>query len=310
MTVVSFPDRSWLEDVGPVAGVEPVVWDLVGERPDRPVEVVVPPYLGGAGVLAAIETMPSVRVVQLLSAGYDTALPLIPAHITVANAAGVHDASTAELAVALALAVLRGIPDAVRDAEHGEWSRRPTRRSLADRRVLVVGYGSIGRATAARLAPFEVSLTAVASRPRAGDDLVTTVHGVDELPRLLPDHDVVIVSVPLTERTAGLVGEAFLGALPDGAVVVNIARGAVVDTAAVLRHAGRLGFGLDVTDPEPLPADHPLWSAPGVLVTPHIGGDTTAFRPRAVAHLRDQLRRVVAGEPLRAVVREATGASG
>jgi phosphoglycerate dehydrogenase-like enzyme len=306
MIVVSFPDSAWRDGVGPVDGIRPVVWDPREPAPDVPIEVVIAPYLRPPGELAAVAGLPSVRLVQLLTAGYDGALDAVPEGVAVANAAGVHDASTAELAVGLALAALRGIPEAVRSAEHGEWLPLEGRRSLADRRVLVLGYGSVGRAIARRLQPFEVSLCAVASRARAGDDVVEVVHGVDELLALLPRQDLVIVSVPLTEATRALVDEEFLAALPDGSVVVNVARGQVADTAAVLRHAGRLTFALDVTDPEPLPTDHPLWSRPGVLITPHVGGATSAFRPRAVALLRDQLARLGSGRPPRHLVRHAT----
>ncbi len=306
MTVVSFPDTEWRDRVGQVDGVEPVVWDPRDPVPDRPVEVVVAPYLRPVAELAAVAGMPSVRLVQLLTAGYDGALDAVPERVAVANAAGVHDASTAELAVGLAISSLRGIPEAARSGTRGEWLREPMRMALADRRVLVLGYGSVGRAIARRLLPFEVALTAVASRARAGDELVPEVHGVDELARLLPAQEVVIVSTPLTEDTRGLVGDTVLEALPDGALVVNVARGAVADTDAMLRHAGRLTFALDVTDPEPLPPDHPLWSAPGVLITPHVGGATSAFRPRAVSLLRDQLARVAAGEAPRHLVRHAT----
>lgn len=310
MTVVSFPDPSWRDDVGPLDGIEPVLWDPREPVPDRPVEVVIAPYLRPAAELAAVAGMPSVRLVQLLTAGFDGALEAVPDTVAVANAAGVHDASTAELAVGLALAALRGIPEAVRAGDRGEWLRMAGRRALADRRVLIVGYGSVGRAIAARLRPFEVGITAVASRARVGDDLVERVHGALDLPDLLPAHDVVILAVPLTDATRGLVGEDFLAAVPDGALVVNVARGQVADTDAVMRHAGRLAFALDVTDPEPLPADHPLWSAPDVLITPHVGGATSAFRPRAVALLRDQLARLADGRPPLHLVRHATYPSG
>ena len=310
MTVVSFPDPAWRDDVGPVDGVEPVVWDPRDPLPDRPVEVVIAPYLRPAGELSAVSGMPSVRLVQLLTAGYDGALDAVPEQVAVANAAGVHDASTAELAVGLAISSLRGIPEAVRSGTRGEWLREPMRQSLADRRVLVLGYGSVGRAIARRLLPFEVSLTAVASRARPGDDLVAEVHGVAELDRLLPDHDVIIVSTPLTDATRGLVDDAFLSLLSDGALVVNVARGAVADTDAMLRQAGRLSFALDVTDPEPLPPDHPLWTAPGVLVTPHVGGATSAFRPRALTMLREQLARVVKGDAPLHLVRHPTPTTG
>ena len=300
--VASFPDEQWLDAVGPVDGVTSVVWAPEGPVPEEDVDVYVAPYMGGPDQVAVVAEKPSVRLVQLLSAGYDNVVPVLPEGVALANAAGVHDDSTAELAVGLALASLRGIDDAARDMTKGEWPGRRVRRSLADSRVLVVGYGSIGRAIARRLGSFEVSLTAVASRARGGDDLVERVHGIDELPGLLPDHDVVVLVVPLTDDTRHLVDDDFLSALADGSLVVNVARGPVVDTDAMLRHAGRLSFALDVTDPEPLPADHPLWSAPGVLVTPHVGGVTTAFRPRAVRLLRRQLENLVAGgEPVNVV---------
>lgn len=300
--VASFPDEQWLDAVGPVDGVTSVVWAPEGPVPEEDVDVYVAPYMGGPDQVAVVAEKPSVRLVQLLSAGYDNVVPVLPEGVALANAAGVHDDSTAELAVGLALASLRGIDDAARDMTKGEWPGRRVRRSLADSRVLVVGYGSIGRAIARRLGSFEVSLTAVASRARGGDDLVERVHGIDELPGLLPDHDVVVLVVPLTDDTRHLVDDDFLSALADGSLVVNVARGPVVDTDAMLRHAGRLSFALDVTDPEPLPADHPLWSAPGVLVTPHVGGVTTAFRPRAVRLLRRQLEALVGGgDPLNVV---------
>jgi phosphoglycerate dehydrogenase-like enzyme len=306
MVLASFPDRSWAEEVGPVDGVEPVIWHPAEGLPPAPVEVVVAPYVFDASPLAIVADVPSVRLVQLLTAGYDSALAVLPPEVALANAGGVHDASTAELAVGLALASLRGIPEAVRATAGGRWGEARTRESLADRRVLVVGYGSVGRAVAARFAPFEVRLTAVASRARPGDDLVHRVHGVDELPELLPEAEVVVVVVPLTDATRGLVGEAFLAALPDDALVVNIARGPVADTDALFRHAGRLALALDVTDPEPLPEGHPLLTAPRTLITPHVGGNTTAFRPRAVRFLREQLARVAAGEEPASVVRPGT----
>ena len=287
--LVSLPDESWVADVGEIPGVATVVANL-STLPARheDIQVCVPPYMQ-AFDRSLFSELPSLRLVQVLTAGYDGLPESLGEGVALANAAGVHDTSTAELAVALTLASLRAIPEFVRDAATGTWTPPRVHDSLADRRVVILGYGSIGRAIARRLAPFEVELTAVASRPRTGDDLVPEVRGIDELPSLLASTDVLIVVVPLSEATTGLVDDAVLSALSDGALVVNVARGKVLDTDAVLAHAGRLRFALDVTDPEPLPPEHPLWSAPGVLISPHTGGASTAFRPRAVRFLRDQL---------------------
>jgi phosphoglycerate dehydrogenase-like enzyme len=305
MTLVTLPGQEWVDAVGPVSGIELAVWDLDG-LPDRAddVRVVVPPYIGGGDRLGVLSELPNLELVQLLTAGYDNVLAALPDGVRLANATGVHDASTAELAVALTLASLRDFPDFVAAQRDRIWLPSVFHESLADKRVLVLGYGSIGRAVAARLTPFEVQVTAVASKPRAGDELVRSVHGVDELPALLPHHDVVVVIVPLSERTAGLVDDAFLSAMPDGSLLVNVARGGVVDTDALVRHtaAGRIRAALDVTDPEPLPADHPLWASPGVLITPHVGGASTAFMPRAARLLQEQLGAYAAGRPLRNLV--------
>ena len=304
MPVVSLPDTEWIEMVGPVAGIEAVPWDIVAEPPRRDeIELVVPPYIGDRAPLRRLAMLPSLRAVQLLTAGYDDVLPLLPPGVTLANAAGVHDASTAERGRAGAGRAARGARHGARQ-DRARWVPLGGRPALADKRVLILGYGSIGRAVARRLTGFEVTLTAVASRARAGDDLVPRVHGIDELPGLLPHHDVVVVIVPLSAATTGLVDRDFLAGLPDGALLVNVARGKVVDTDALVEATatGRVMAALDVTDPEPLPDDHPLWRSPGVLVGPHVGGDTSAFAPRAVALVREQLTSLVRGEPLRNVV--------
>lgn len=287
--VVSLPGPDWVADVGEVAGLELVIADLrtVPERAAE-IEVCVPPYMTGYD-RSLLRRLPRLRLVQLLTAGYDGVPEALPDGVALANAVGVHDTSTAELAVALTLAALRGIPQFVRDGLDGRWAAPRVHDALADRRVVVLGYGAIGRAVARRLVPFEVHLSVVASRPRSGDDLVESVHGIEDLPALLERTDVLIVVVPLSASTRRLVDDALLAALPDGALVVNVARGGVADTDAILRHAGRLRFALDVTDPEPLPPEHPLWRAPSVLISPHTGGPTTAFRPRAVRFLREQL---------------------
>ncbi|MGE9808723.1 2-hydroxyacid dehydrogenase [Janibacter sp. G1551] len=317
MVVVSIPDSSMAPSGAGIEGIETVVWDLSGIPPRAgEIEVVVAPYMTPKASLAAVRHTPNARLVQLQSAGYEGIPEVLAgigrADVALANAAGVHDASTAELAVGLAITALRGLDEHARAQVEGRWERphgTPST-SLADRRALVVGYGSVGRAIAARLIPFEVAVTAVATRARAGDDLVERVHGTDELPALLPEHDLVVVVVPLTEDTRHLVDEAFLSALPDGALVVNVARGQVADTDAILAHAGRLRFALDVTDPEPLPADHDLWRAPGVVITPHVGGASTAMAPRMRALLRRQLEVLAAGGSALNVVHGDPGALG
>jgi phosphoglycerate dehydrogenase-like enzyme len=257
----------------------------------------VPPYLGPRSTLELIAQLPNLQVVQILTVGFDAALPHVPEHVTLCNAVGVHDAATAELAVALTLASLRGIDDFVRAMPQGAWVH-DRRSSLVDRRVVVLGAGGVGRAIAARLAPFEVDVTVVGRSPRPG------VVSIADVPALLPETDIVILAVPLNKETTGLVDDAFLSRMRDGALLVNVARGSVVDTEALVRHltTGRIRAALDVTDPEPLPADHPLWLVPGVLISPHVGGDTTAFVPRARRLVEGQVRRWAHGEPLQHVV--------
>ncbi len=280
-----------------------VVWDSGDPDPDclAAVEVFVPPYTATAVDLAMMARMPSLRVVQTLTAGVDNVLAVLPEGVTLCNAAGVHDASTAELAVGLTIASLRHLDEFARAMPDGRWLY-DRHEALADKRVLIVGFGSIGRAIARRLDGFECQVSAVARTAR-------TVEGVDvrsigELPHLLPHADVVILIVPLTPDTRGMVDADFLARMPEGALLVNVSRGPVVDSTALLAEcaSGRLRAALDVTDPEPLPADHPLWRTPGVLISPHVGGNTSAFLPRAGGLVAAQLRRWAAGEPLVNVV--------
>lgn len=246
---------------------------------------------------APIAAMPRLAVVQTVTAGYDHVLPYLRPGLVLANGRGVHDAATAEMAVALTLAARRGLPGAVRADDAGRWEPFWSA-GLADARVLIVGYGAIGAAIERRLAGFEVRVSRVARRERPG------VRPVSELASLLPHADVVIVSTALTPQTEGLVDKAFLAAMPDGALLVNVSRGRVVDTGALLAELepGRLHAALDVTDPEPLPSGHPLWSAPNTLISPHAAGLTAALAPRAGRLLVEQVRRHAAGEPLANVV--------
>lgn len=278
-------------------------YELFRPEPGQPlppsadeVEFYVMPYRFSSEDVELIARLPRLKVVQTLTAGLDHVAGRIPQGVTLCNGRSIHETSTAELALTLTLASLRGVPDHVRHQDGAQWSFA-WGESLADKRVLILGYGEIGRAIEKRLLPFEARVTRVARSAREG------VHSVSDLPGLLPLADVVIVIVPGGRATAGLVDAAFLARMRDGALLVNVSRGSVVDTEALVREltAERLKAAVDVTDPEPLPADHPLWRAPGVLVTPHVGGASTAMWPRAHRLVRDQLARFAIGAPLRNV---------
>jgi phosphoglycerate dehydrogenase-like enzyme len=266
------------------------------------VEFYVLPYMKGEEVLDRVGDMSRLRVIQTLTAGVENFLPYVPEGVTLCNAAGVHDASTAELAVALALASGRSLDHFARNQTSGVWEPLRLGISLADQRVLIIGHGHIGAAIERRLAGFEIaSVTRVARRPRTERVLV---HTVEELPRLLPNADVVFLVAPHTPQTEGMIGSKELAALPNGALLVNVARGKLVDTAALLAETstGRIRAALDVTDPEPLPPEHPLWRTPGVLISPHVGGASTAFFPRADRLIAAQLDRFAAGQELENII--------
>ncbi|MEW2572869.1 2-hydroxyacid dehydrogenase [Streptomyces sp. NPDC047070] len=289
-------------------GLDYRYWNGEEDFPADPADCAfyVVPYMKGGDVsVRPLAAMTSVQVVQTLSAGIDHVQPgleLLPGGVQLCNARGVHDASTAELALTLILASLRGIPDFVRGQDREEW-RSGFRPALADKNVLIVGYGAVGSAVEDRLAPFELARVARVARS-ARETARGPVHPISALRELLPEADVVVLITPLTEQTKGLAGADFLARMKDGALLVNVARGGVVDTKALLAEleSGRLRAALDVTDPEPLPPGHPLWHAPNVLISPHVGGPTSAFLPRARRLLLDQLNRFVNREPLRNVV--------
>lgn len=270
--------------------------------PGDDVEFWVPPFLSTGLAVALAGKFPGLRVVQLLSAGADAWAGRLPVGVTLCDARGVHSSSTSEWAAAAILAHVRAFPAFIREQAARRWSQRvytPTD-ELAGKRVLIVGAGDIGEALAARLEPFEVTVTRVARTARPG------VASVADLPRLLPEADVVVLLVPLTEETRGMVDEAFLARMPDGALLVNAARGPVVDTAALTRElaSGRLSAAVDVTDPEPLPAEHPLWTMPNFLLTPHVAGSVRNVFRRGYRLAGDQIRRYVAGQPLINEVRD------
>lgn len=249
----------------------------------------------------AIEVIPQLeglRVVQSLSAGVDTLVDHIPSGVTLCDGAGIHDAPVSEWCVMALLAMRRNLPAHLHAQEQATWQWSSGGADLAGAHVLIVGHGSIGRALEERLLPFGARISRVARRSREG------VESSDALPRLLPEADVVVILVPLTPQTRGLVNARFLASMRDGAVLVNAARGPIVDTDALVESLTRehIRAALDVTDPEPLPDGHPLWAAPGVLITPHIGGAVDRVFERGWRFAGEQVHRYVAGEPLRNVV--------
>ena len=271
------------------------IWDGGDVAPIREARFYVPSYMAGEWAFSVMTDLPLLEVCQLPTAGFEHALGHLPVGVTLCNAAGVHDASTAELAVALILARLRRVDDMARAMPRGEFIHERFD-ALADKRVLVLGAGGIGQALTRRLEGFECEVVVVGRAAREG------VRGREEIAELLPRSDIVVIAVPLDDSTRGMIDADFLARMRDGALLVNVARGGIADTAAMLAECGRLQFALDVTDPEPLPADHALWRAPGVLISPHVGGNTTAFLPRVARLVRDQVARWQSGAPLANVI--------
>jgi phosphoglycerate dehydrogenase-like enzyme len=288
-------------------------------RPTGPIEVefwVPPPWQGQAA--AQLPYLHGLKVIQSALAGVDQLLKIRPPGVVLCDARGVHTIPTAEWTVAAILASTKYFPLFGRLQQAAMWSRRKEAEDLyhtlhpASKRlyppvlcdelygkqVLIVGYGAIGQAIEQRLQPFEVSFVRVARTAREG------VHHVKELPDLLPAADVVVLIVPFTSETTGMIGAKELALMKQGVLLVNAARGPVVNTDALLAalHAGRITAAIDVTDPEPLPDGHPLWTAPNLLLTPHVAGSTPMFMVRAMQFAGAQISRYLRGEPLENVV--------
>jgi phosphoglycerate dehydrogenase-like enzyme len=296
--------RVWLphpsEVTGPLPeGVVADVWtgSSLPESADVVEFVVIPFGVTGERLKRILHSLPKLRVVQLFSAGADHVIPVVPPGVTLCNARGAHTAATAEWTVGAIVATLRQFPRFAIAQHEGRWDSAPSE-GVAGKHVLIVGYGSIGEAVERRLAGWEVTIDRIARTARPA------VHGLSDLPMLLPKADVVVIVVPTVDDTRNMVDAKFLAAMKDGAVLVNAARGAIVDTDALLAEltSGRLRAALDVTAPEPLPAGHPLWSAPGLLLTPHVGGAVHGSTTRAYAVVIPQIARYVAGEPLQNVI--------
>jgi len=295
---VTVPTARLAENLGALPeGVDLEVWDLKSPAPRERIDLVVGPYMEGARALGALEGL-DIGLVQSQSIGYDGVEDALPAGIPFANAASVHETSTAELALALTLAAQRQLPRFVLAQQSGAWS--PVfAESLADRKVLLVGFGGVGEAIALRLEPFEVDLTVVArtARPVWHERLGRVqVHAIEELPDLVADAQIVILTLPGGAATHHLFDDEMLARLADGALLVNVGRGTLIDTDALAREKGRIRAALDVLDPEPLPAEHPLWTTEGVLIAPHVGGASTAMNPRIARLIRKQIERMLRGE--------------
>ena len=274
----------------------------------------------------AMRTWPhlrGVRVVLSLMAGTEWIPGTVGPHVTICNARGAHNISTAEWTVSAILAMLKHFPFFLEVQREGNWRKRSeaseeyvrvtgdTRplyppvmlEELTGKAVLLVGYGAIGKEIERMLAPFHVELTRVARTPRTSPE----VHAVSELNSLLPQAEVVVLILPSTPESHHLIGGHQLALMRQGCLLVNAARGPIVDTDALVAslQAGKIRAAIDVTDPEPLPDGHPLWACPNLLITPHVGGSSPNFARRALKIAAAQVRRYMAGEPLDNVVQAA-----
>lgn len=310
---------AWIDESLLATFPEGVAVERIPSKPEQAIEV---QFLIAHSNLAAMrETLPQLRglkVIQAMMAGVDWLRPLVPEGVTLCDGQGLHNIPTAEWTVTAILSSLKFFPF-YRDLQHtGQWQRasevdgiyrtldpgphpakfKVLQDELHGKRVLIVGYGSIGRSIEERLLPFGVDIVRMARSAREGVEPIAKLHD------LLPEVDIVVLIVPLTEETTGLIGEAELGLMKQGALLVNAARGPVVKTDALLAalEAGRIRAAIDVTDPEPLPEGHPLWSAPNLLITPHVAGSSPHFAARAVDLAAAQVRRYLKGEPLENVV--------
>lgn len=262
-------DRAAQGSLEALVGVQVLLYDPNSESlndEQRSAEILIPPYRGTHRGLPFIRQLPNLRMVQLPSSGVDEWINEVPAGVVLASARGAVAQPVSEWVLSAILAQLRQWPTLVRFQDAHSWAHRKfSPDTLFGKRALIIGAGAIGSAVARRLEPFDVAVTLVASRARPG------VHAADEIPRLIAGHELVVITAPITEKTFGLVDKSFLAAMDDGALLVNAGRGQIVVTDALVAElqSGRLRAALDVTDPEPLPSDHPLWDCNGVIISPH-----------------------------------------
>ncbi len=258
------------------------------------ITIYVQPYMTRNETLDPIHSMANLQLLQVPNAGYESAIPYMRDGMLLCNAKGVHNASTAELAVGMAIAVKRGFPDFIRLQDRAIWSHERMG-SLNDSNIGIIGAGSIGQTLVSYLKPYEVEITTFSRSGGAGS------HTMDRLDELLPTFDIIFLILPLNDQSEHLFDARRLALLKDRAILVNVARGKIIDTNALVAElsTGRISAALDVTDPEPLPADHPLWGFKNVMITPHVGGDSAAFEKRGKRFIENQLQRIADGlEPL------------
>jgi phosphoglycerate dehydrogenase-like enzyme len=288
-------DEVGAELLSELDGVEVLPYDPNAGLPAeyRDAEILIPPYRSSHRPLGLLVELPRLRMVQLLSAGADEWSGDVPSTVMLSSARGAHADPVSEWALSAILCLYRQWPTLMGYQRDGVWAhRRVDADTLSGKRVLIVGAGSIGQAISDRLAPFGATVSLVGSRERDG------VHGPEAVPSLLPEHDIVTITAPLTERTRGLVEKDFLAAMPNGALLVNAGRGKIVDTDALVAELqqGRLRAALDVTDPEPLPADHPLWKCPGVIISPHMARTVPGTNKLCYQVATEQISAFMAGQ--------------
>jgi len=255
-----------------------------------PITIYVQPYMTRNETLDPIHSMVNLQLLQVPNAGYESAIPYMREGMLLCNAKGVHNASTAELAVGMAIAMKRGFPDFIRLQDRGIWSHERMG-SLNDSNIGIIGAGSIGQTLVSCLKPYEVEITTFSRSGGAGSLTM------DRLDELLPTFDIVFLILPLNDQSENLFNARRLALLKNGAILINVARGKIVDTDALVKElaTGRISAALDVTEPEPLLPSHPLWSLKNVMITPHVGGDSAAFEKRGKRFIESQLQRIADG---------------
>ena len=290
---VLVPDDQGMAALSGLEGVRPVRFlpgDPLPPGADQ-AEVLIPGFLSVPEAVGMLDRLPKLRLIQLLSAGAEAWIGQVPDGVLLSTCRGAHGGSTAEWVLAVLLSIYRELPGFADAQVAGRWDYHGTD-TLQGKKILVIGAGDLGQQLHRRLVPFDTTVTLVAATARDG------VHGVDEVPDLLPGQDAVVLMVPVTSKTVGMVDAEFLARMDDGAVLVNAARGSVVDTDALVAElrAERLRAALDVTDPEPLPSEHPLWTVPGLLLTPHVAGSCRGGTERAYAVATEEISRFARGQ--------------